>query len=202
MKLHLGSGTVRYDGWVNVDLDTPEADVHLDLRKPLPFDDCSAEFIVNEHFIEHLTRDQGVAFLRECHRVLAPRGVLRLSTPNLRFIMERYLAGDIREWAGLWEPATPCRLANEAMRLWGHEFVYDADELTLVLREAGFSEHRFVAWRESEISELAGLENRPFHGELIAEATKPAGHSPRSTRQQQSGLRRLVRSAGERFRSR
>jgi predicted SAM-dependent methyltransferase len=198
MRLHLGSGTVRHEGWLNVDLDGADADLHLDLREPLPFESGSTEFIFNEHFIEHLTRADAVLFLRECRRVLAPAGVLRLSTPDLRFLMEQYLARDIDEWAGLWEPATPCRMVNEGMRLWGHEFLYDADELALALREAGFAEQRFVPWRESEIPELTGLESRPYHHELIVETFGVA--PPPETGAQAGGFRRLVDSAAKRLR--
>jgi predicted SAM-dependent methyltransferase len=178
MKLHLGSGSVRHDGWLNVDLDAPSADLHLDLTEPLPFDDGSVEFIVNEHFIEHVTRDEALALLKECHRVLCPDGVLRLSTPNLKFLTVCYLSRRIDEWDDLWMPANPCRMMNEGMRSWGHQFMYDADELTAILTEAGFAHITFVAWCESAIDELVGLESRPFHGELIVEAAKGDGGGP------------------------
>jgi len=172
MKLHLGSGSVRFEGWLNVDLDAPSADMHLDLRQVLPFEDESVEYIMNEHFIEHLTRDEALAFLKECHRVLRADGVLRLSTPDLEFLTVRYLARDIEEWKGLWLPETPCRMMNEGMRSWGHQFMYDAEELSGILAQAGFGEVRFARWRESAIPDLVGLEDRPFHGELIVEASR------------------------------
>jgi|GEM_PF-2346294 len=175
MKLHLGSGPVHLDGWLNVDLDAPNADLHLDLRKPLSFADESIEYIFNEHFIEHITREEALALLKECHRVLSKYGVLRLSTPNLKYLAVSYLARNIDEWGELWRPTNPCRLLNEGMRSWGHEFLYDAEELILILSEAGFSNVRFVRWRESSIDELAGLETRPFHNEVILEAVK-SGH--------------------------
>jgi predicted SAM-dependent methyltransferase len=68
MKIHLGCGTNYIKGWVNVDLDSPLADAHLDLRCPLPYADASVNFIFNEHFIEHVTREEGFAFLKECRR--------------------------------------------------------------------------------------------------------------------------------------
>jgi predicted SAM-dependent methyltransferase len=173
-KIHLACGGVRLDGWLNVDLDSPVADLRLDLREKLPFADGSAAYLFSEHFIEHLTRAQGVALLAESHRVLAAEGVLRISTPDLKFLAASYLAGATDEWGELWCPATPSSLMNEGMRSWGHQFLYDANELIAVLREAGFRALVFVAWRQSLHGELAGLESRPFHNELIVEARKAA----------------------------
>lgn len=171
LKLHLGSGLVKLSDWVNVDMETPVADMKLDLRQALPFDDNSVRFIFSEHFIEHITRDEALNLLRECRRILADGGVLRLSTPNLRWIIEKYLEENIMEWVGLWSPATPCQMMNEGMRSWGHQFVYDANELSLLFSEAGFVTQRWCEWRKSEYPELCNLEQRPFHRELIIETT-------------------------------
>ncbi len=198
MNLHLGSGSVRLDGWVNVDLDAPEADMHMDLREPLSFEDSSVAFIMNEHFIEHLTREEALSFLRECRRVLRPDGVLRLSTPDLKFLTERYLSGALDEWEGLWMPATLCRMMNEGMRSWGHQFLYDRDELSGIPAEAGFADVRYVAWRESARAELAGLEARPFHGELIVEASGRISDSGAvETSRSRSGWRRRLKAAAQ-----
>lgn len=173
MKLHLGSGTVKLNGWQNVDLDAPEADMHLDLREKLPFGDQLITHIYNEHFIEHITREESVSLLKECHRVLKNDGVLRLSTPNLKYIAVAYLSRNITEWQDVsWQPKTPCLLINEAVRLWGHQFIYDAEELVKALIEAGFNSVQFVNYGESSDKELIGLETRPFHHELIVEARK------------------------------
>jgi hypothetical protein len=61
---------------------------------------------------------------------------------------------------------------NEGLRSWGHQFVYDADELRDVLAEAGFVAVEWAGWRQSRHPELNDLEQRPYHQELIAEATK------------------------------
>lgn len=173
MKLHLGSGTVKLNGWKNVDLDALEADMHLDLREKLPFGDQLITHIYNEHFIEHITREESVNLLKECHRVLKNDGVLRLSTPNLKYIAVAYLSRNITEWQDVsWQPQTPCILINEAVRLWGHQFIYDAEELVKALIEAGFNSVQFVNYGESGDKELIGLETRPFHHELIVEARK------------------------------
>lgn len=171
MKIHLGCGTNYIKGWLNVDLDSPLADVHADFRHPLPYVDASVDLIFNEHFLEHITREEGSAFLKECRRVLKPGGVFRVSTPDLRWLVAQYVGGKLDEWNDVgWTPETSCRLLNGGMRLWGHQFVYDLPELLGTLREAGFSDIRQVRHGESSRAELVGLECRPWHQELIVEA--------------------------------
>ncbi len=173
MKLHLGCGANYIKGWTNVDLDSPTADAHADLRNPLPYADASVELVFNEHFLEHITREEGIIFLKECSRVLKPGGVFRVSTPDLRWLVAQYISGKLDEWADVgWVSETSCRLFNEGMRLWEHQFVYDLPELLSALRVAGFSNVRQVAYRESIHPELVGLECRPFHRELILEAIR------------------------------
>lgn len=82
VRLHIGCGASPIEGWVNVDIqDGAGVDRLLDVRRGLPFEDV--ELIFAEHFIEHLTLEESLAFLAECRRILLPEGVLRLSTPNL-----------------------------------------------------------------------------------------------------------------------
>lgn len=170
-KLHLGCGDVYLNGWINIDLDSPAADMRLDLAQSLPFTEGYASHIFSEHFIEHITRDQAVSFLKECRRILIPGGTIRVSTPNLRFLIAAYLAHNIGEWEELWRPETRCSMINDGMRAWGHQFLYDAEELVRIFKEAGFGSIIFQHYRQSRLPEFAGLESRPFHHELIVDAT-------------------------------
>lgn len=63
-KLHIGCGKNNMKGWINADLQGNIADVELDARKPLPFKKNSISYIYNEHFIEHITKKEGVFFFR------------------------------------------------------------------------------------------------------------------------------------------
>lgn len=174
IKLHLGCGSVYKPGWINIDLDSPKADVLQDLTSPLPYEDDSVELIYSEHFIEHITRAQARDFLKECRRVLSDSGTLRLSTPDLAFLVKCYKKKNIAEWGNLWGPDSPCNLMNEGMRSWGHQYLYDQRELTRALREAGFSAPRRMRWGASNEKALKGLETRPFHRDLIMEVGKTA----------------------------
>src|SRR6266850_3689498 len=84
-RLHFACGKVHLPDWVNIDqqVDPDIVDVSWDLRRPLPLAHGSAEFIFHEHFLEHLTVQEGLALLRECHRLLMPGGVLRVAMPDL-----------------------------------------------------------------------------------------------------------------------
>ncbi|HQU46099.1 MAG TPA: methyltransferase domain-containing protein [Pirellulales bacterium] len=74
-RLHIGCGSVHLSGWVNVDAERPgAADVVWDATRRFPLPDASCSRIFNEHFLKHLPVEQGVAFLRECHRLLQSEG--------------------------------------------------------------------------------------------------------------------------------
>ena len=173
-RLHLACGSNILDGWANIDLSSDKKSIiSWDLTKPLPVSSGTIHYIFSEHFIEHIRLGEGRDLLSECYRVLKPGGVLRVSTPNLRKIIEEYLLGRLIEWSDVsWNPTTPCQMVNEALRLWGHQFVYDADELKRAFEETGFSQVTQVEWRKSKHKGLDGLECRPFHGEIILEGVK------------------------------
>lgn len=176
LKLHLGSGTIRLGGWVNIDLETPEADVHLDITTRIPLPDGSARLIYHEHVMEHITVEEGAFCLRDWFRLLEPRGVLRIATPDLEYVIERY-QNDWQNQAWLRQPEyafirTRAEMVNVSMRWWGHKFLYDREELERRLRDAGFADIRRCAHRQSTIAELAGLETRE-DSRLILEGVRP-----------------------------
>lgn len=74
MKLLLGCGNERRNGWVRVDRSLMAApDVRHDLNVvPWPFDDGCADEIEANDLLEHL--DDVVRFMDECWRVLVPWG--------------------------------------------------------------------------------------------------------------------------------
>lgn len=168
-RIQLGAGEQILSGWANIDLHGYSS-IPWDLTKPLPTAG-PVRFIYSEHFIEHVTREQAQAILRNCHEVMAPNGVIRISTPDLAKLIEDYRSGNLASMPhGGWFPKTLCRMVNEGMHLWGHQFLYDEAELTGALAEAGFTNIRRVKWRESDTPELQNLESRPDVGDLIVEA--------------------------------
>jgi len=87
IKLHLGCGTIYKEGWINIDNNSDKniqkLDLDWDLRNSLPFPDNSVDFIFNEHFLEHLTVEEGIQAIKDFFRVLKPGGTMRIAMPDL-----------------------------------------------------------------------------------------------------------------------
>jgi len=57
MKLHLGCGTKRKEGWINIDsVAALQPDLVHDISQPLPYDDLSADEILAEDILEHFDK--------------------------------------------------------------------------------------------------------------------------------------------------
>jgi hypothetical protein len=86
-KVHVGCGPhALLDGWCNADVRRFEGVDHvMDATEPWPFSGLTHVF--GEHFIEHLEIDKAIDFLVHAGRSLAPGGRIRLSTPNLAWVM-------------------------------------------------------------------------------------------------------------------
>src|SRR5258708_5950758 len=92
-RLHLGCGGNILQGWANIDRLENDEVINWDLTASLPLQPESVSLIFSEHFIEHITLQQATQLLADCHRALQPDGVLRVSTPNLRKLIDDYLSG-------------------------------------------------------------------------------------------------------------
>ena len=82
MKLNLGAGDLKKDGYLSVDWNPiAKPDVVVDLNKfPYPFGDGSVEEVLAYHVLEHLEKPFDV--MREIHRILAPGGKLVVKVPH------------------------------------------------------------------------------------------------------------------------
>ncbi len=152
-RLNVGCGTNAKPGWLNIDLGR-DADLEVDVREGLPFDDHSCDLIYTEHFLEHLIYpEESVPFLQECRRILKADGRLEVGVPDARSVVESCLG----------ETIDPDFLANDKLHDWGypatcrtgfeyinyhfrlgehHKFAFDLATLKLQLEDAGFADVR------------------------------------------------------------
>jgi predicted SAM-dependent methyltransferase len=169
--LQIGSGTVNLPGWLNTDIEPGTGQTYLDATKRFPISDGSMQYIFAEQVIEHLTYDQGLSMLRECYRVLAPGGKIRLATPDLMKYFQllqdpnseqsqRYIEAKLKFhfWPRTSEPAA--NIFNMELRSFGHQFLYDQPTLSDSLSRAGFQRISSFAPGESDEPQLRGIDWR------------------------------------------
>jgi SAM-dependent methyltransferase len=192
LSLHLGCGGNILPGWINADI-VPEADVYVDARKRLPFADGSLHAVYAEEMIEHLSLEDGTRLLGECARCLAPGGRIRLTTPDLAFLLSfasmtpdheealRLRGRTCREQRFARPESLVAEYVNDAFFLHGHRFLYDSRTLVACLESAGFSDARRVRPGQSMWAEFRGLDTHlcrypaPESSMLIVEACRPGG---------------------------
>jgi predicted SAM-dependent methyltransferase len=187
--IHCGSGLNLHPGWLNTDqmalvdqagnrsipgrltrIDQTKYYLEHDHTQPLPLADEVFDWAFSEHFVEHITLEEAVRWLRQVRRLLKKGGLLRLSTPNLR----RYVEGYLNDADGFYEshrrsllamgmksvPTRPAWMINQIFQFWGHQWIYDLDEIRLVAMAAGFAADAVVecGFRQGLIEDLYKLD--------------------------------------------
>jgi predicted SAM-dependent methyltransferase len=185
--INVACGPQVLDEFVNVDLlPAAAAVVAWDCRRSLPIGDGAARGIRVEQFVEHLeTREELPAFLRDCRRVLAPGGVLRIVVPDAERYLHAYCASDDSGFRALAVPdpfpddlPTRMDVINHVFHQWHeHRWAYDFETLARRLGDAGFSHVVRSRFRDSLLPALAV--DRDVHApySLYVEAVK-AGEAP------------------------
>jgi len=168
-KLHIACGHHVLHGWLNSEYCPGSSSVlRLDATHQFPFEDATFDYAFNEHMIEHIGFAEGLHMLSEVHRILKPGGTLRLSTPNLRFVLDLYqerrtpLQEAYLEWASstTQTPAdNPVFIINNFVRNWGHTFIYDEKTLRSSFEKAGFAKIKRCQIQQSDHPALQNLEN-------------------------------------------
>lgn len=133
MKLHLGCGKRKWEGFINCDL--KDSDHDCDIRS-LPFDDGSADEIHAIHVCEHFMLTEILAVLREWRRVLKPGGTLTVELPcwdKVKHHIANHAPEHMTRWALYGDPKTH---VDGIPAL--HKFCYSQSEFMDLLEGAGF----------------------------------------------------------------
>lgn len=164
IKVQYACGPNVLSDWVNVDFYHPEfmknnfgmtseyIYCQVDLSQNQPFPDSSFSLAFAEDFIEHLSQGDSIIFLSECLRVLKKGGVLRLSFPGLKRVLQRHFSLSVY--------TEIIKGKKDAYKLYDHIHFYSREELELVAMHLGFSGIQFVEFGCSDHDELRGLETR------------------------------------------
>lgn len=204
MKLNLGCGSQVPSGWVNVDyalgarlarlplFRVLNRKLHLfrmewddrifihNLTKGFPWGECTAEIVYSSHTLEHMSREQGREFLRQCHRVLKPGGKIRIVVPDLSVFVSRYLNGEIQaenfvEDLGVLYTAEEGGLKSRLAPFiqYPHKCMYDTPALKRILAELGFEARERNPF-DSDIDNIESIElESRTRDAVIVEGVKP-----------------------------
>jgi hypothetical protein len=182
IALELGGKTARA-GWLVTDVG-PRTRLYLDATRRWPLEDGALSAIYADNMLEHLRIDGARTCLAEAHRCLAPGGVIRLVTPDVRQHVELYLRGEdaVRDAVATRYRAQGVQIehAVDLVRTpigeFGHHlgYAWDFDSLAAELRRAGFPDPQQCAVADSAHERLRGLERRVEEGQaqLVVEAVR------------------------------
>lgn len=143
MKLHLGCGSVRLPGYINIDLVESDAvDVVMDVRH-LTYEDNSVDLIYASHVLDHVSRHEVDDVLREWYRVLKKGGLLRVAVSDFEVTVKLYLAGIRLErlWGSI--------VGGQKQPCDQHGCVFDYDTLSFYLYRNGFCNVHRYDWRDT-----------------------------------------------------
>ncbi len=141
-------------------------DREVNIEQKLPFPSESARFIFAEHLIEHVPFTAGLAFLKECRRVLEPGGVLRLAFPDVtRFVeLEGPRIEAYCDWLSLngVAKAGVDDVFRHIIAGSGHRSIWTSDSCFAVLAACDFNEIREFEYGDSDLPALQTIERHHF----------------------------------------
>jgi predicted SAM-dependent methyltransferase len=156
---------------------------------PIPnIDDSTYDGTYSEHFIEHLTKEQGIAFLKEMYRVLKPGGVIRIVWPSMdfinmlnseddhsrhpfvemynKYILDRENPFNHPYYRTITDVNTINRMSKQkkaALRLLHqegeHKHLWYVQELVDALKEVGFNSAQIEPYRSSRLEQFINLDS-------------------------------------------
>jgi predicted SAM-dependent methyltransferase len=143
--IEVGAGNKQgANGWLTIDYNARDCDIHWDLRRGLPFPGGTVEKIYSSHFLEHLTFKEGQTFLAECWRVMSSGGLFSIAVPNARIYLESYvrkqpLPTEFFVWPPAYNNTTAIDIVNYTAHMDGqHRYCFDEENLLCRLVSAGF----------------------------------------------------------------
>ncbi len=157
--LNLGCGNQIIPGWINADFYKnylrprlwknfysiiEEPNWRVDLRYPLNCPDNTFDGVFTEHALEHLHPEEVIDLLTELYRILKPGAWIRVVLPDIDKCINLFAGEPIPEEFRQYH--SYCDALQDIAYNWNHRSVWNADELSLYLKNAGFRNIKKVAF--------------------------------------------------------
>lgn len=185
VKINVGSFiNMFYYGWINTDIlgleDFAKKESYIfvrnDMTKPFMYPDGYVDCIFASHSLEHIGVEDGLKFLKECHRILKAGGVIRIAVPDCGLLMHQYVDNDLDYLKHISPMAESCTCNLDkylSVGLNNHAYAYDVCNLKQLLESAGFKgvKRSDPFHSRSRIMELETIVSHPTIS-LVMEGTK------------------------------
>lgn len=196
-KINLGCGPSGINGWINYDwgllpflnkfnllkfavklglIDKsyltkwPKFDL-VDIRKKLPLDDDSINFIYCSHVLEHFERWEAKNILLESKRILKKGGTIRIALPDIDKIIKKYeeIGPDefCRIWWGFDKDKVSKSFFGKLSRYFirDHKWMYNKKSFKELLAECGFKNIKSYSIGKGKVPNLDRLDIK-LHNDL------------------------------------
>ena len=151
--------------------------------------------VYSEHFIEHLTKEEGINFFKEMFRIMKPGGVIRSIWPPMEFVewlrqdedldkhpwVQHYYRFYIVKHKFAPKGTDFMRMQDQCAEgiMWQngeHKHIWRKQELVDSLKEIGYNNVREYKYQQSGLPAFADIDTpgdiRAFHSAVV-EASKP-----------------------------
>lgn len=157
MKLDLGSGYIKREGFISVDIDKKvNPDIKADIRTLKPIKSNSVDEIHISHTLEHILNRDLFKTLRNIHRVLKQKGLVTIVVPDVEQASKDWITKkiDYRTFELVFLGANPT-----ATKYMIHKNIFCEKKLRRYLQITGFTNIHIL--------------HRNHHYDLVATAIKP-----------------------------
>jgi len=142
--------------------------LNCDVLKELPLIENNIKYVYASNFIEHLTFQESIDFLKKCFKIMKKGGVIRLSFPDLELWCKNYTFNNKKffkqyyKFTGgynrLPELKTKGEIFMSQLHNWGHRWGWDIESMRHVLTITGFSKIKKKKHLKSAIVDINTIE--------------------------------------------
>jgi predicted SAM-dependent methyltransferase len=144
LKIHIGSGSINLQGWINIDArKLPHIHLVTDNLKLEEFKDDSISEIYLCHVMEHLSFKESKALLKIFFLKLKSGGILRISVPDFKALVDVYLANGENL-----NQIKSALMGGQDYNYNYHKSIYDEKSLTNLLEQNSFT--KILKWETKE----------------------------------------------------
>jgi hypothetical protein len=149
IRFNMGSGNDKLEGYLNVDKNSKEADIIIDVMK-MDLPENVTEEILASHLIEHLPQHRAPEIISNWYRTLKPKGKLVVETPHIEELCQDFLQQDdedrIMTLTCIFGAAAEEKSAETEERgaLYPHLWGYTPKTLTDLCKSVGFKDVKIL----------------------------------------------------------